>query len=532
MTVKEKKKTNKQKGGLNNNEFSKATRNRTPKEKSFLEIFKSSPLATIFRFGSNRNKQISIRNIANKTWSEQPRLDFINTIKEFLLSPEYQKNVPVFYGNQPTTSTEKRNGYNEYVCKTILGSLGVISSKRRLFIINPFAEFVYRIYCFCIANNYYSKTNELFHLLNKLLKLDNFEGFPEIVYLPYGLRFCIVKDGIEKVITSKNENYSRCRLVSGCSLMMSAEIREENLPSEEDISTLYNILDIDKKLWEFYELSKNKAEYNRILEKNYKKNKLSKYDYFKNILSLFEYLDKLQDLFIQSEKNNDYIETKIKYRDAILKLYSEIVKSDTLFPELKSHIDTLISQDLSKETLQYSILLKILEFVINQIKTNENDFGVFLPMFEKLKKKYKLSENKYFQGIFNLLLLLNSLKNQILQLKLYNENISRIEKNRYNRKNNIIKYQQNIRQKIISPKLINILSLLNLYIPQLQQLYNYVKLQLQQPNVDLLEVSTKLIQEIITLLKSTQIQYQQFLLFLETKPVEKSTILEILGISQ
>jgi hypothetical protein len=544
--IKKTKKTKKQTGGLNNNndnEFSKATRNRTPKEKSFLEIFKSSPLATIFRFGSNRNKQISIRNIANKTWSEQPRLKFIKEIKELLLSPEYQKYVPVFYGNQSTKKNQRRDGYNEYICRTILGSLGVISSKRRIFIINPFAEFVYRIYWFCIANNYINDINKLKKLLKKLLKLNKFNGFPEIVYLAYGIRFCIVKDddddGTEKVITSQESNISSCSLVSGCSLIMSAEIREENLPSEEDISELYSILGVDYILWKFYELSKNKAEYNRILKKNYKNNKLVKDNYFTNILLLFRYLDELQNLFIQSKQDNDYIEIKNQYGYYIQELYTNILKSDTLFPELKldiytlfpelkSNIYTLISQDLSIETLQYSILLKILEFVINQIKTNENDFGVFLPIFEKLKKKYKLSENKYFEGIFDLLLLLNNLKNQILQLKPYNENISRIEKNTYNRKKNIIQNQQITRQNIISPKLTNILSLQNSNIPQLQELYQYVKLELQESNVNLLEVSTKLIKEIITLLKSNKTQYQKFLLFLETKPIQKSTILQIL----
>ena len=43
-------------------------------------------------------------------------------------------------------------------------------------------------------------------------------------------------------------------------------------------------------------------------------------------------------------------------------------------------------------------------------------------------------------------------------------------------------------------------------------------------NVNLLEVSTQLIQEITTLLKSNQ----TFLLFLETKSIEKQAILKIL----
>lgn len=503
-------------------------------KKQYGGLINNYPLDTIFRFRRpNKNLKNFITNTSNRLLREPKRIAFIKEIKELLLSPEYQKNIPVFYGNQSTKNNEKYNGYNEYVCRTILGSLGVISSKRRIFIINPFAEFVYRITIFCFANNYKNNIDKLENLLQKLLKLDNFKIFPKIVYLPYGIRFCIVKDeaGIEKVITSKDPNISSCSLVSGCSLMMSAEIREENLPSEQDIIELYDIINGDYKLLTFCELSKNKAKYNRISNKNYNKNKLVKDDYFTNIFLLFRYLDELQNLFIQSKQNDDYIKLKSHYKYYIQELYYKIQKSNISFPELKANIDTLISQVLSKETLQYSILLKILEFVINQIKTNKNDFDVFLSIFEEFKKKYELSENKYFQGIFNLLLLLNDLKNQILQLNLYNESIFRIENNSYNRKRNIIKNQQNIRQKIISPKLTNILLLQNLYIPQLQQLYNYVKLQLQQPNVNLLEVSTKLIQEIITLLKSTQIQYQQFLLFLEKKPIEKLKILQILGIN-
>lgn len=66
--------------------------------------------------------------------------------------------------------------------------------------------------------------------------------------------------------------------------------------------------------------------------------------------------------------------------------------------------------------------------------------------------------------------------------------------------NRVFKQQQNARQQIISTHLNEILSL----IPknqQSQQLYDYVKSKLNQPNVNLLEVSTQLIQEITTLLQ-------------------------------
>ena len=118
-----------------------------------------------------------------------------------------------------------------------------------------------------------------------------------------------------------------------------------------------------------------------------------------------------------------------------------------------------------------------------------------------------------------LLLKLNQFKNTLNQLNnLMNRNRRQIESN-----NRVFKQQQNARQQIISNKLNEILSL----IPknqQLQQLYNYVKSKLNQSNINLLEVSTQLIQEITTLLKSNQ----TFLSFLETKPIEKSALLEIL----
>lgn len=382
MNVEKKKtkKTNKQKGGLNNNNNS------------------HSPLATIFRFGPTKNNQTVARNTSNQK--------FIKEIKELLLSQTYQQNVPVFYGNM---NSNKSSGYNEYICKIV----GVFSSRKRIFIINPFAELVYRFCMFCIINNI-SKIiiEKLNNLLKKLLKLDTFIGFPEIKYLPYGIRFCIVKDGngVEKVITSQQPNISRCKLVYGCSLMMSAEIREENLPSEQYIIEFYNILINNYNLWNLYEKSKNKAEYNKI------------------------------------------------------------------------------------------------------------------------NKERKLLQNKYFEGIINLLLKLNNLKNQIIQLKeAYNKNINRIKASKNTAViKKILIQQEEARQSIILSQLKEILNISNSDIPELQELYNYVKSQLQQQNVNLLELTSRLIQVIKNLIKSKPEQLRSFLSFLETKPIEESTILEIL----
>jgi len=257
------------------------------------------PLSTIFKDGPP--------NTINKVLLEPNKLAFIEKIKKLLLSQQYQENVPVFYGNQLANKT---NGYNEYICKTILGRFGSISSRRRIFIINPFAALVYRIYILCRIN-YNSKINILENLLIKLLKLDTFKGFPNLIYLPYGIRFCIVKDknGEEKVITSLNANYSRCNSVSGCSLIMSAEIRKENLPSDEDIIELFNILDVDRVLYNYYDISTKK-----LLE---------------NIYDLLVELNKLQYILTKSNirNNNEIVVTK----QSIHTLYNYIIFFTAIF---------------------------------------------------------------------------------------------------------------------------------------------------------------------------------------------------------
>ena len=389
MVIKEKKKTNKtkkQNGGLIGDN-----------SKQNISLSKS-PLATIFSFF--RPKQ-NIRNFIAKTsnrilWKDE-REKFIKDIKKLLMSHKYQQNIPVFYGNM--SSYNKSNGYNEYICKIVRS----FSSKKRIFIINPFAELVYRFCTFLIEKKVSGKLIEqVKSLLKKLLKLDVFNGFPEIIYLPYGIRFCIVKNsnGIEEVITSTN-NTSRCDILYGCSLMMSAEIREENLPSEQDIIEFYNILGFDIDLWKVY-ISVNKNEYNKI------------------------------------------------------------------------------------------------------------------------NKNRKLFQDKYFEGVVDLLLKLYWLKKKIKYLN-----------STYSNKHNIfeVQLQQNDAKKTIILSLLNqILTISNSDIPQLQNLYNYVKSKLQQQNINLLELTIELIQYINNLIKSKPEQLQRFLSFLETKQTEKETILEILEI--
>jgi hypothetical protein len=599
MAVKEKKKTKKtkkikQKGGL------------------------SQALSTIFKIGPNTK---IVRNTANKVLWEPLKLEFIKEIKELLVSQQYQgNNIPVFYGNQlEINKTNKINGYNEYICKTILGRFGGISSRRRIFIINPFAALVYRMYILCIFNNYINNLP----VLKELLNLSNFKGFPKLIYLPYGIRFCIVKDinGVEKVITSQDKNYSSCNSVSGCSLIMSAEIRNENLPSDEDIRKLYYILENNERLRYYYDISINKTEYDKMLQNDYfegicvllltlnknnnrnslistitfleqlynelkeklndlynhiKSNQISlneakrKFIIYKKMKSESVKLKNINKLLTVSNRNTTSMNTTILKQqnhefqkqmliDEITKLFNEITKLEELYeivkynnPQSIHEIIKLLKSDkriyqqfllfLETKPIEKSIILQILQNAQRLQNSRQLQNAQRLQNSRQLQNAQRLqnsrqsenaqrlqnsrqSENaqrlqhNYFEDMCILLLKLNQFKNTLNQLNnLMNRNRRLIESN-----NRVFKQQQNARQQIISNKLNEILSL----IPknqQLQQLYNYVKSKLNQSNINLLEVSTQLIQEITTLLKSNQ----TFLSFLETKPIEKSALLEIL----
>lgn len=240
MVIKEKKKTKKQKGGLYNTEFN--------------YLFGDKPKNVLPTTVLPKNNTIKnfINTQKNKIYSKNLKDDFIIEIRSLFNQPKLQ--IPVFYGNM--SEQYKNYGYNEYICKEVTSKF---SSNKRIFIINPFAVLVYRIYLLCIKENYNTPAiGELYNLLKKLLKLDNFYGFPKLKYLPNGIKFCIVKDknGVEEVIASEEAYKSQCEFIFGCSLGMTAEIRKENLPSDEDIIKLLNILSYDDKLRGFYNNSK------------------------------------------------------------------------------------------------------------------------------------------------------------------------------------------------------------------------------------------------------------------------------------
>lgn len=127
-------------------------------------------------------------------------------------------------------------GYNEYICKIV----GIFSKKKRVFIINPLVALMCKL--FILANNGQSGqdyNNKLKELIYKLLKLDvqSVEEFPKIEYLEKGKKFCIIKENRDEII-----KHDKCSFAFGCSLGMTAKIREENLPSDEDIFEFLNIL--------------------------------------------------------------------------------------------------------------------------------------------------------------------------------------------------------------------------------------------------------------------------------------------------
>lgn len=141
------------------------------------------------------------------------------------------KSVPIFYGN----------GYNQFICEKV----GVFSSNKRKYTINPVAAIIART--LIRSDGVINKDYPLYKLLGKILRFEYYEGnkynkLPELIGLPNGTKFCIVKDrnGNEEVITG---DLSRCSKKGfGCSLKMTAEIRKENIAPDEDIFELLRIL--------------------------------------------------------------------------------------------------------------------------------------------------------------------------------------------------------------------------------------------------------------------------------------------------
>ena len=141
--------------------------------------------------------------------------------------------IPVFYGN----------GYNQFICEKV----GITSKEKRKYIINPVGALTW-IY---INKNNYNGT-QLYNLLAKILRFeysdgnkrrDTFVQLPKLEILnDSSSTFCIALDENGDEIIIQPSTIKKCSLLYGCKLVMTPEIREENIASNEHILELLSIL--------------------------------------------------------------------------------------------------------------------------------------------------------------------------------------------------------------------------------------------------------------------------------------------------
>ena len=203
-------------------------------------------------------------------------------------------------------------GYNEYICKIV----GIFSKKKRVFIINPLVALIYELLSL-INNNYnnYDYKTILSELIYKLLKLDvqSVEEFPKIEYLEKGKKFCIIKEEQDEKINS-----DKCSFAFGCSLGMTAEIREENLPSDEDIfEFLFILLRISIENKDILTPSRNKLQNLRPIQRF-------------NIRNIYQQ----QKQQIMNQNNAELKNLQAKLRHAISEINTELKKTTYLPREI------------------------------------------------------------------------------------------------------------------------------------------------------------------------------------------------------
>ena len=166
-----------------------------------------------------------------------------------LFLEEYQRvyGIPVFYGNTLDSNNNhcRLLGYNQFICKKV----GVSSKDKRNYIINPVGALAWK----GIDKVKYFNT-PLYNLLCKILqfkcvqgnkKQNSFIQLPKLEHLrSKTTNFCIAIDehNNEEVYQEPTNDVSKCSKLYGCSLKMTAEIREENIASNEDILKLLSIL--------------------------------------------------------------------------------------------------------------------------------------------------------------------------------------------------------------------------------------------------------------------------------------------------
>ena len=178
----------------------------------------------------------------NRSFNSQTEIyNLTRRIRKIILE-EYTINhgIPVFYGNKKPTSM----GYNQFICEKV----GVSSSKKRKYIINPVGAIAWRF-----IDKYTNVIDTpLYRLLAKILRFNydrtrgnkisyEYVGIPKLTHLSNITIFCIAKnERLEEEII--HGDLSKCRIIFGCSLKMTAILREENIAPNEDILELLHIL--------------------------------------------------------------------------------------------------------------------------------------------------------------------------------------------------------------------------------------------------------------------------------------------------
>ena len=169
------------------------------------------------------NMRIKSKNIKNAWRLNENHFTkgLLERIKALFID-KYLIRVPILYGN-------------DYV--------GNLNKKNKKYIINPIGAFILKLYK---SNLYYKR--RLLHK-KRLLQLLEFvigsNKIPNLKHLDYGTEFCIIKEQNHEKICDQVSDCSRIPNLFRRSLYgnkMTAEIKEENIASDEHILELLDIL--------------------------------------------------------------------------------------------------------------------------------------------------------------------------------------------------------------------------------------------------------------------------------------------------
>jgi hypothetical protein len=166
----------------------------------------------------NMNNKLRIMNKSFSIPEDFSRDEFLRRIK-YIFTGKYSIRVPILYGN-------------DYV--------GNLSKKNKKYIINPVGAFILKLY----KSDIQAYKRRLLQLLQSVIGSDK---IPNLKFLPMGTEFCIIKEENHEKICKQVRSCSSSRLSNlfRSSLYgnkMTAEIKEENIASDEHILELLDIL--------------------------------------------------------------------------------------------------------------------------------------------------------------------------------------------------------------------------------------------------------------------------------------------------